>query len=80
MAGIANIKRGKRCRSNKSNKSNKSNRRPPSSQTHKDKRGVWAGDNLKIDFSKIVLIENSKFGPDGWPKNWVLQKLRSTSH
>ena len=38
---------------------------------HEDKRNVWAGDNLKTDFSKVVFTETSKVmldGPDGWSK------------
>ena len=43
MAGIDNIKRGKRCRTLKQMGSiKKSNRRPPLTQTHKDKRKAWA--------------------------------------
>ena len=42
------------------NKSNKSNRRPPLSKAHGDKRKVWARDNLKTDFNKVILTENSK--------------------
>ena len=39
------------------NKSNKSNREPPLSQTHKDRRKLWARDNMKTDFSKVVFTE-----------------------
>ena len=50
-AVIASIKRGKRYRIHEQIGSViKSNRRPPLSQTHKDKRKVWARDNMKIDF------------------------------
>ena len=52
MAGIDNIKRDKRCRILKQMGSiKKSNRRPPLTQTHKDKRKAWARDNMKTDFS-----------------------------
>ena len=45
IARIANMKQNKRCRILKQMGCiNKSNRRPPSSQTDKDKRKVWVRD------------------------------------
>ncbi len=53
-----------------------SNRRPPLNQKHKEKPKAWARDNMKTDFSNVVVIDESKVtldGPDGWSKGWVLQ-------
>ena len=58
------------------NISNKNHRRPRLSETHENKRKVWAGDNLKTDFSKVVFTENSKVrldSPDSWSDGWVPQ-------
>ncbi|CAB4029373.1 Hypothetical predicted protein [Paramuricea clavata] len=76
-AGIANFKRDKRCRILKQMGSfKKSNRRPHLNQTHREKRKVWARDNMKTDFSNVVFTDESRVtlnGPDGWSKGWVLQ-------
>ena len=43
---------------------------------HQDKCKVWARENFKTDFSKVVFNENIKVmldELDGWSEGWFLQ-------
>lgn len=61
----------------------KSNRRPLLNQAHKEKRKVWARDNMKTDFSNVVFTDESWVtldGPDGWSKPVGSTRQRSANH
>ena len=75
-ACLTNIKRDKRCRILRTfGYVRKSCRRRPLTQIHKGKRLQWAQDNIKIDFSKVIFTDESRWtldGPGGWSKGWIL--------
>lgn len=76
MAGLNGVKRDKRCRILRElGEIKKSSSRPPLNNTHKEKRLLWARQNMKTDFSKVIFTDESRVtldGPDGWSKGWVL--------
>ena len=49
----------------------------PLTKTHLQKGLKWTEDNMKVDFSKVLFLNESHAtfdGPDGWSKSWVVNQ------
>ena len=76
MAGLPDVKRDKRCRIfRKLGDVKKAICKPPLNDSHRERHLIWARQNIKTDFSKVIFTDESRVtldGPDGWAKGWIL--------
>jgi len=74
--GEATVPRSTRCRLlKKVGASVRPVTKPRLTKIHIQIRMKWAKENMKVDFSKVLFIDETRAtldGPDGWSKGWVV--------